>query len=105
MEFLTENDIKHAALSFLKSHYKYRPRIGDSQARLDNISKSGIIADGLLTFQTDITNKFEATFEATSYGKAHEVKYKIKESRLWWDSITFGTVLVTIIFAFIHSFR
>ncbi len=102
MDFLTENDIKHAALRFLKSHYKYRPRIGDSQARIDNITKSGIIADGLLTFQTDITNKFEATVEATSYAKAHEVKYKVRNSLLWWDAITFSFIITTLLCTFFY---
>lgn len=103
MDFLTESDIKHAALRFLKSHYKYRPRIGDTQARLDNITKSGIIADGFLSFQTDINQKFEATFEATSYAKAHEVKYKVKKIRLLWDSMMVGFILTTIIFAILYN--
>ena len=70
---------------------------------LDNITKSGIIADGLLSFQTDISKKFEATFEATSYAKSHEVKYKVKESRLWWDSIMLGFIITTIIFAILYN--
>ncbi len=102
MDFLTETDIKHAALRFLKTYYKYRPRIGETQIYLDNISDSGIIADGRLVFRTDIDKNFEASFEATSYAKSHEIKYKIRNERLWWDSITFGCILSTLIFTFIY---
>ncbi|MGK0389523.1 MAG: hypothetical protein ACI94Y_002263 [Maribacter sp.] len=103
MKFLTEDSIKHAALQFLKSHYKYRPRIGDTTSQIDNETKNGIIADGFLSFQTDIENRFEATIEATSHDKAHEVKYKIKESRLRWDSIMVAFIITTVIFSIIYN--
>jgi hypothetical protein len=103
MKFLTEDSIKHAALQFLKSHYKYRPRIGDTTSQIDNETKNGIVADGFLSFQTDIENRFEATIEATSHDKAHEVKYKIKESRLWWDSTMVAFIITTVIFTILYN--
>ena len=49
---LTEDNIKHCTLGFLKSYYKNNSSrgFGHTEARLDMVSKEGIIADGYLKF-------------------------------------------------------
>ncbi len=100
--YLSENEIKLAALKFLRTYYKYRPRVGETSTGLDNENEEGIIADGIITFPTDLTEKFFASFEATSYATAHEVKYKPKKARLRWDAISVCSLACTIIFCILY---
>ena len=86
MNELSENKIKRIALGFLKSHYRYRPRLGETEASADMRGLGGIIADGYLQFKREDGTKFTATFEATSYETKQEVKYKIQHNLLSWDS-------------------
>ncbi len=102
MSFLTEHDIKHAALRFLKTHYKHRNRLGETTAQVDMVTSSGVIADGHISYKTGLEHDFLATFEATSYAKADEVKYKVRKSQLNWDSLTFGFIVGMLFFLFIY---
>lgn len=87
MEKLTENNIKHATLSFLKSYYRFRPRSGDTEASIDMRGKGGIIADGFLSFPQEDGQPFLATFEATSNLSRDEIVYKVQKDILFWDSV------------------
>ena len=61
----SENNIKKSALRFLKMYYKYRPRIGTTDVKVDQSTREGIIADGLLTFPQEDDKTFIASVEAT----------------------------------------
>ena len=60
-EHLTEDPIRHVALRFLKTYYRYRPRKGETTAGKNLTTKSGLIVDGYLSFQTDEDIPFLAT--------------------------------------------
>ena len=89
---LTERNIKKATLSFLKNYYKYRPRLGETEASIDMRGEGGIIADGYLTFPNENGNNFTSTFEATSYDTRGEVKYKVQKRKLIWDGLAIASV-------------
>lgn len=92
MSNLSERDIKKSTLSFLKSYYKYRNREGDTDAKTDMRGEGGIIADGLLSYQTKEGDKFISTFEATSQATGDEVKFKMQKAKLLWDGIALGSL-------------
>mgnify|MGYP007059414263 FL=1 len=102
MENLTENNIKRAALSFLKSYYRYRPRAGDTQSSIDMRGEGGIIADGFLSFQKEDGQNFLATFEATSYNTKNEVIYKVERDLLFLDSFTFALLGTAAFFTYAY---
>ena len=102
MKNLTENNIKRATLSFLKSYYRYRPRAGDTQTSLDMRGDGGIIADGYLSFQQEDGYSFLATFEATSYNTKKEVTYTIEKKLLNWDSVTFSLFFTACFFTYTY---
>lgn len=103
MEKLTENNIKHATLSFLKGYYRFRPRTGDTEATIDMRGKGGIIADGFLSFPLEDGSSFLATFEATSYSSKEEVVYKVQRGRLLWDSLALAFLCTAAWFAYTYS--
>ncbi len=105
MDFISEDSIKTAALSFFKTYYKHRRRIGETEARANMGTEDGIIADGLLRFPVEVGKEFVATFEATSVATAHEVKYQTRSTRLWWDSAMVGTLLTAIVFAWLYGLK
>lgn len=92
---LTENEVKRAALRYLKTYYKYRPRSGETTARLDMLAPGGIIADGHLSFPKEDGSLFVATFEATSYDTRHEVDFAVQMRLLLADSVTTSLIVVT----------
>ena len=100
MALLTEDKIKLASLRFLKSHYKFRPRIGPTTAHFDMKSEEGIIADGHLYFVTEEGEQFLATFEATSDQIFEEVKYKPELRILFWDSLAAGFITAALTFLY-----
>ncbi len=108
---LSEDNIKHCTLGFLKSYYKNNSSrgFGHTEARLDMVSEDGIIADGYLKFyikeedtelkeedllEEDATSPqkkgipFTATFEATSQETAEEIQYKVQNTLLILDAFT-----------------
>ena len=108
---LSEDNIKHCTLGFLKSYYKNNSSrgFGHTEARLDMISEDGIIADGFLKFyikeddtelkEEDLLEEegashkkqgipFTATFEATSQETAEEIQYKVQNTLLILDAFT-----------------
>ncbi|MEO1714442.1 MAG: hypothetical protein AAFU60_14010, partial [Bacteroidota bacterium] len=76
---ITEDQVKRAALRFLKGYYRHWPRKnGETIVKLDLRGEGNIIADGFLQFQKEDDSPFTATFEATSYAAKNEVLYKVE---------------------------
>ncbi len=97
MPSLTENDIKKAALRFLKSHYRQRQREGRAVLSSDMRGAGGIIADGFLSFPQQEGEIFRATLEATSYDSRDEVRFKKRRRLLWWDSTALALLLGAVL--------
>lgn len=100
--FLGEEDIKHAAVSFLKTHYKYRPRSGETKVQLDMRGEGGIVADGMLRYPKEDGSFFTATVEATARETKEEVFYRIQKTLLIWDAVTFSLLSTTIMIVWTH---
>ena len=116
---LTEDNIKRATLSFLKSYYKNNSSrgFGETEATTDMVTGSGIIADGYLKFSVDQDSSSElsrekaeaqileeenvkrekkvflATFEATSQATAEEVQYVTQKRLLILDALAFASLI------------
>jgi len=118
---LTEENIKHATLSFLKTYYKNNESrgFGDTIAALDMQAGDGIVADGYLKFSVDddpianmsakdaemaileeaatskpkTKNYFLATFEATSQGTAEEIQYRVQNTLLFFDALAIASIV------------
>jgi len=101
----SENNIKKSALRFLKMYYKYRPRSGKTDVKVDQSTKEGIIADGLLTFPQKNKKPFIASVEATSFETRNEVKYRMQHQLLNWDAFMWSSFLVAIVILFGHYFH
>ncbi|TNE60779.1 MAG: hypothetical protein EP344_06805 [Bacteroidetes bacterium] len=104
---LSENDIKRAFIPFLKEFYKFRYeyRADTVKTELDNVSAGGLIADGMLSFRKADGTIFVCTYEATSVGKAEEVKFTLNTLYFTWDCLAFGAVAATIAYAVAFAFR
>ena len=117
---LSEENIKHATLSFLKTYYKNNESrgFGNTVATLDMQAGDGIIADGYIKFSVEddpIANlsakdaekailettetkektkeSFLATFEATSQGTAEEIQYSIQNTLLFFDALAIASII------------
>jgi len=118
---LSEENIKHSTLGFLKSYYKNNSSrgFGSTEAKLDMVTAEGIVADGYLKFsvseegngtnwsdlleETDKSTKketkaskqadFLATFEATSQETAEEIQYKVQNTLLLIDALVIGLMV------------
>jgi len=117
---LSEENIKHATLSFLKTYYKNNESrgFGNTEASLDMQAGNGIIADGYLKFSVEddpIANlsakdaekaildtkdtkpktkkTFLATFEATSQGTAEEIQYRVQNTLLFFDALAIASII------------
>lgn len=94
---LTENLIKHEAMSYLKGYYKFKPRgEGGTIVKFDMRTAEGYIADGHLQFNDPDGKPFIVTLEATSAAKRKEVVYETQHKLLNWDSASLS-ILVTVI--------
>jgi len=102
LEAISENTIKKITLGFLKTYYKYRPRLGDTVAKLDQVAPGGIIADGHLSFPKEDGKQFVATFEATAHEVKEEVIYKTQESKLRWDAVAVAFLLGALLFSYAY---
>ncbi len=102
LKFLSEEDIKHVAVGFLKTHYKYRPRSGETKVQLDMRGEGGIVADGVLRFPKEEDGFFTATVEATARETKDEVFYRIQRTLLVWDAVTFSIICTTIMVVWTH---
>jgi hypothetical protein len=101
----SENNIKKSALRFLKMYYKHRPRTGKTDIKVDQSTREGIIADGLLTFPQEGKGSFVASVEATSFDTRDEVKFKMQHQLLNWDAIMWSCFLVATVVLFGHYFQ
>lgn len=117
---LTEENIKHATLSFLKTYYKNNESrgFGNTVATLDMQAGDGIIADGYIKFSVEedpianmsskdaekailerkssekkIKDSFLATFEATSQGTAQEIQYSVQNTLLFFDALAIASII------------
>lgn len=117
---LTEENIKHATLSFLKTYYKNNSSrgFGETIATLNMQAGDGIIADGYIKFSVDedpisklsgkeaeeallaeSQNKprkkstFLATFEATSQATAQEIQYSVQSGLLILDALAIASMV------------
>lgn len=97
MEFLSEDTIKRATLSFMKTYYKFRPRKGETLISYDKMHPSGIIVDGHLEFPKEDGALFVATFESTSAATAQEVRYTLQKQQLMWDGLAMSSVITATI--------
>ncbi|MEM1120736.1 MAG: hypothetical protein AAGJ18_09825 [Bacteroidota bacterium] len=124
---LTEDNIKHATLSFLKSYYKNNSSrgFGETVATLDMQAGDGIIADGYIKFSIDhdpleeLSGKdaekavlegktetkksrksFLATFEATSQNTAQEIQYQVQNTLLFFDALAAASIVAAISYGY-----
>jgi hypothetical protein len=97
---LSEDEVKHRFVPFLKDFYKnrYQSDPGSIQVQMDNVSAEGWVADGKLTFRKPDDSLFICTYEATSRDKAEEVKYKLNTHYFLWDCIAFGSVCAALFY-------
>jgi len=101
---LTEQQIIRAALPFIRSHYKYRPRgPGGMETRYDVATKEGLIADGYIAFESETGAPFIVTVESTSQQSREEVIYTIQNNLLSWDSVALASLLVAGGYAWVHG--
>jgi hypothetical protein len=97
LQFLSEDTIKRATLSFMKTYYKFRPRRGETVINYDRMHASGVIVDGHLEFPKEDGSPFVATFEATSAASSDEVRYTLQRQQLLWDAFAISSVGVVVI--------
>lgn len=102
---LTEDSIRHVALRFLKTYYKYRPRKGETTVGKNLSTKAGLIVDGYLSFETEGGDVFLATLEASSYSKRGEVNYTLQRSILFWDALAFGSLTGLLLFSYGYAYN
>lgn len=104
MKHLNEDTIKKLGIRFLKEHYKFRPRTGNTVTSFDQESSDGIITDGLFTFISEDGSPFLATLEATSFESKEEVFFRRQEKLLAWDSAIYAAFLAVTFFALSHHY-
>jgi len=102
---ITEDEVKKIALSCLKGFYKFYPRKGPTECRLNQKGGNEIIADGYLSFQQEDGSIFTATFEATSLRKRNEVLYRVEKKLLIADCLALSFLLVFFFMAWQHIFQ
>jgi hypothetical protein len=103
---LSEAAIKKAFIPFLRNFYKdrYAIQFGSLNTSFDNVSESGIVADGKLTFlkqnesDPSLNDTFTCTYEATSVDKIGEVKFGINQSYFLWDCAAFTALVVAVLY-------
>jgi hypothetical protein len=97
LEYLSEDTIKRATLSFMKTYYKFRPRVGETIIHYDMMHPSGVIVDGHLTYPKEDGTPFIATFEATSSASSAEVTFSFQRKQLIWDAIAIGSLSAVVV--------
>ena len=105
MDFLSEDTIKRATLSFMKTYYKFRPRKGETVISYDKMHPTGVIVDGHLEFPKEDGTPFIATFEVTSAASANEVRYLLQHQQLMWDGLALSSVATATIMLVLWIFN
>lgn len=95
---LSEQDIAAHAIRYLRGYYRFRDRHLDGifEAKTNQVTQSGIIADGFIKFKKADGNFFVCTIEATSNAKEEEIRYRRLNSLLLWDTASV-TILATAV--------
>lgn len=104
-EHLTEDSIRHAALRFLKTYYKYRSRQGETTAGKNLTTTNGIVVDGYLSFKKEDGQDFLATLEASSWSKRGEVNFTTQNRILTWDALAFGSLVGLLLFSYGYAYN
>ncbi len=99
---MTEKEVNKAALSALRSYYRFRIKSGSPEVISDIRGAGGIIADGSYAFQTPEGDRFLATVEATSHETRDEVYFKLQRWLLIWDSSVFASIMMLVIFGWAY---
>jgi hypothetical protein len=104
---LTEEEVKHRFVPFLKDFYKnrYESVPGSIHVEMDNVSAEGWVADGKLTFRKEDGSAFVCTYEATSLDKSEEVKYRLNTHYFVWDCSAFGAAFAAAGYFFFYLSR
>ncbi len=102
---LTENHIKEEALKYLREYYKYRDRHpeGFFETKSSQVTQSGIIADGLISFKQMDNTVFTATIEATSIAKEEEIRYRRLNKLLALDALTASFMATALLMVLLYS--
>jgi hypothetical protein len=90
---ISEKAITKTTLQFLKAYYRFREREGRTQLSSDRRGAGGIVADGFLSYPKKGGELFQATFEATSLDKRHEVAFRLRRPLLRWDAAAVAATL------------
>lgn len=92
----TEQNIRGLAISFLRQHYRLRPRKTTTGTRV--VTKAhyykGVTIDARLSYQQPDGTWFMATVEATSNDKANELLYRVN-----WFRVTAHALLLALLLA------
>lgn len=104
---LTEDQVKQRFIPFLKDFYRnrYEPVPNSIEVELDNVSESGLVADGKVTFRKEDGSIFVCTYEATSRDKVEEVKYQLNFHYFLWDCTAFGAVVAAVLYVSSFAFN
>lgn len=101
---ITEDDVKRAAIPFLREFYHNRFSISKDKLgySFDNVSAKGYVADVLVKFEKPDGSEFLCACEATSLDKIDEVKYRVNHPYLWWDATAFGAVCAAFAYGYYY---
>lgn len=102
---VSEDSIKNAVISFLKSYYRFRPRVGDTLAQIDMIASTGVYADGHISFLDENGQYFVSTFEATSIDTSFEVRFRVEKKLLFWDALTATALGTAFLLSFLFAYK
>ncbi len=104
---LSEDEVKQRFVPFLKDFYKnrYQSQPGSITVEMDNVSAEGWVADGKLSFKKEDGTPFVCTYEATSFDKLEEVKYKLNTYYFIWDCVAFGAVCSAVMYMLFYQTR
>ena len=97
MDYLSEQNIQHNGLQFLKAYYKQRERGGETIVSQDLITPEGVVADGYLTFPLPDGKPFIATMEATSIDKIDEVRFRNNYRLMIWEGFAFACLVTAFL--------
>ncbi len=102
---LSEKHIRDEALKYLREYYKYRDRHpeGFIESKTSQVTQSGVIADGLISFKQVDNSTFTATVEATSIAKEEEIKYRRLNRLLGLDALTVSFIASAILLVLLQT--
>ena len=90
--------VKKVGLGYIKRHYRYHPREGETTSSIDMRGEGGIIVDAYLKLHQEDGSDFVVTLEATALDTKDEVCYNIQEKLLAWDGAAFALMGTAILF-------